>query len=109
MHDGKSKRKRRVSYELGKRITDAKSVMVIDKDIADTNERVASLEQWVACHEDRHVRDSEASATAIALAVKNEIALSAASANPIGAMVKYVAGLVAMNLVALLTWLLKAR
>lgn len=81
--------------------------MVIDKDIAGTNERVASLERWVTCHEDRHVRDSEASATAIALAVKNEIALTAASANPLNAVLKWAAGLVALILVALLGWLLK--
>jgi hypothetical protein len=69
------------------------------------NERVAMLEQWVKDHDNRHDRDADA----LLLAVRNEIALSAASANPIGAMVKYVAGLVALILVALLTWLLKGR
>jgi tetrahydromethanopterin S-methyltransferase subunit B len=69
------------------------------------NERVAKLEQWSHDHEDRHARDEDA----LLLAMRNEIALSAASSSPINAVLKWVAGLIALILVALLGWLLRAR
>lgn len=67
------------------------------------NERVAAVEQWMRDHENRHNRDAEA----LLLAVRNEIALSAASTRPVDAIVKWAAGLVALILVALLGWLFK--
>ena len=73
------------------------------------NERVAKLEQWVDDHDARHMRDSKESDEKLLLAVRNEIALSAASASPIGAVVKWVAGLIALVLVAVLGWFLRAR
>jgi hypothetical protein len=61
------------------------------------------LEQWVNDHEARHDRDADA----LLLAVRNEIALSAASTNPLNAALKWVAGLIALVLVAVLGWVLK--
>jgi len=69
------------------------------------NERVARVEQWIDDHEDRHARDADA----LLLAVRNEIALSAASSNPIDAMIKWAASLIALLLVALMGWFLSKR
>ena len=67
------------------------------------NERVAQIEQWCQDHENRHTRDADA----LLLALRNEIALSAASSRPIDAIFKWVAGTIALILVALLGWFLK--
>jgi hypothetical protein len=81
--------------------------MVIDRDIADTNERVAKLEAQMEAHEERHTREAQEAEKTLKLAVSNEVALSAASTSPISAVLKWVAGLVAAGIAALFVWLSK--
>lgn len=69
------------------------------------NERIAQVEQWIKDHEARHGHDRDADA--LLLAVRNEIALSAASTNPLNAALNWVLGLIALVLVAVLGWVLK--
>ena len=66
-------------------------------------ERLAQIEQAFNDHEERHTRDHDE----LILARQNEVTLSAASSHPVDAVLKWVAGLVAAGLVALLVWLLK--
>ena len=81
--------------------------MVIDKDIANTNERVAQMEQWCHDHEDRHSRDH----AELILAKQNEVTLAAASAHPVDAVLKWAAGvctaIIGAGIGALSVWFLK--
>ena len=65
-------------------------------------ERIAKLEQWRDDHEARHARDNDA----LLLAMRNEIALSTASVHPVNAVLKWVAALAALAIIALMTYFL---
>ena len=63
-------------------------------------QRIAMLEQWRDDHEARHTRDHDA----LLLAMRNEIALSTASVRPIDAVLKWVAGLLALLIAGLFAY-----
>jgi len=64
---------------------------------------IAALKQWRDDHEARHTRDHDA----LLLAMRNEIALSAANSNPITAAIKWFAGLAALLIAAMMAWFKK--
>ena len=68
--------------------------------IAMLEQRIAKLEQWRDDHEARHTRDHDA----LLLAMRNEIALSTASVRPIDAVLKWVAGLLALLIAGILAY-----